>query len=276
MIKLLKSKTLYLTLLMAINVSFLISLCVITVNKESKVPDFIGSTQTFEPTAKNRYIVNSKDFTSYTKFDAKITENKDLYSTISLDTTNVKIGQKIMKNDKIGSLNGEDVLSSYDSLCLKVYEENGITKIVNYNYNCFTISINFSMYDYYQNSLEKPDSLFLELLGYFYKVQFNGYNFDSFEKDGIVICSFIPFDCDSLINKDSKCSIDIVKHKYLNHNYLAASLFNNSICSKLFFISSNNKVISIFVDCVLIIDEYALIECYNHPLESGSYLYLYE
>lgn len=274
--KVFKSKTFYLALLFLINTSLFIVLCVSTFKNDKSYIDFVPSTtNSFIPTTGFRYEVRKKNFVVFDSYDGIISENGEMYSTYILDSCEFSIGSKVEKDERIGKLNDTIVYSTFESICIDILldsENNCVAKF--YNFNQFLIEITLTPREYTSINFAGMTGIYFSGNGYEYNVSFDGYDYDLLEEKSIISARFRPVNCDSFITKKSEVSIKVKKKEYFNQLYLPASVFDDSICSKSFYIIENSDYKLIYIDSIYIIDNYALIQCDNYILNEGLYLYI--
>jgi hypothetical protein len=273
----LKSKTLYLAILVVVNAAVLISLCFVTFFKDESPQDFIPNGKTtFQPTTTSRYAIQTTDFSTYDIYNAAVIEKADMYHKYTLDSTNVTIGEEMKKNGVIGTYSGLDVLCSSDAICIDLTTLEGVITVTVYNYNAFQITASLTTEEYTKADFNNQQSIFLNGNGSNYDVVFLGYDYDYLESQSIICAFFAPVDCDSFINANSVVTIKSLDKVYKDQMCLPAIVFGNVICSKSFYLVSNDTYEKIYVDAFIIMDEYALIKSSSPLLYGGMYLYLYD
>lgn len=275
--KVFKSKTLYLALLFLINTSLFIVLCVSTFkNDKSSYIDFVpDTTNAFIPTTSSRYEVRKKNFEVFDSYEGIISKDDEMYSTYILDSCDFSIGSTVEKNEKIGKFKDTIVYSSFESICIDILldsENNSVVRF--YNFNQFSIEIALTFREYTSVNFGEMTGIYFSGNGYEYNVSFDGYDYDLLEEKSIINARFRPTNCDSFITEKSEVYIKVKKREYLNQFYLPASIFDDSICSKSFYIIENSDYKLIYIDSIYIIDNYALIQCDNYILNESLYLYL--
>ena len=270
------SKLFYLILLFVINISVLISACVITIKPLEEGKEYFPSTENkITSTLTSRYLIQGKDFTTYKSHNAKVLDNENIYSTYIVDSKVVLPGSEIKKGDLIGSHKGHDVYSTFDSLCLDIKANEEVYEVITYNYNQFRVEISLGNFDYLHAKFDSSEN-YIRHDGDYYAMNFEGYDYSSYQSLNIVKAIFSPKDCRALINSNSNCTLEIKKEEYKNQICVPAKLFDSQLIHKAFYIVLSDKIIPIYVEAFEIVDNYALIRSTDIKLEKGMYLYLYE
>lgn len=273
------SKTFYLCLLFAVNVIVLTCFSIVTINQFDTQENYIVNdnitNNNIQPTTNSRYLIQKKNFVVYDSYSVEIKETDETYSTYIVDTCNICVGQEINKNDQIGLDNNIAIYAETDSFCLDIQKENSGYKVLLYNYNAFSVEFNMSVSDFYRLAINEKE-VFLKCFGDYSKLEFKGYDYSSVGSNNTIKATFSTLDCDLLINSNSTCTLEIKKNEYTNQLYLPASLFDNQLVYKLFYIIKNNNIYAIYVESFAIVDEYALIRSEDYSLKEGMFLYLYE
>jgi len=264
-------------MLVVVNTIVLIALCITTYAKNDVGTDYIPSaTSEIEPTASTRYLISSKDFTIYDSYNSTISEYDYMYSTYVVDAPNIDIGNEISAGDVLGQHTGNDVIAEYDSLCIDIKSDGDSSEILTYNYNSFGITVNLSTDDYHKVQFGKINYIYVKIDETYYSAKFIGYDYSSYITENIIKANFVTTNCDTLVNHNSICSVEIVKEHYASQICVAASIYNSQEYSKLFYVIEGDTITSIYVSAFAIVDDYALISCTNYNLRKGMYLYAYE
>lgn len=275
--KLLQSKTLYLFLLIVINTIVLIALCVTTYSSTEVGTTYISSgTSEVEPTSSSRYLIESRNFTMYDSYDAVVSDYDYMYSTYVVDDTDIELGNEISKGDVLGEYGGIEIVSEYDSFCIDTIDNETSKEIVTYNYNSFLITIELSPSAYRSAEFDTLSGIYVNVDDIFYSTKFEGYDYSSFSTENIIEAKFITTNCNTLVNHNSICSIEVAQQTYTAQICVDASLYDSQLFSKLFYVIDGDSIISIYVDSFAIVEDYALISCSSYTLTEGMYLYTYE
>lgn len=271
-----KSKTLYLTILFLINLSLIITLSVITFSSDIPLNTFIsndGNGDIFEPTSKTKYVVQERDFFEYSKFDAQIENTENLYSTYKVAVLDFKIGDKVNKDEIIGTYKGTSVKSNFDCILLSISESEDEKVVKFYNFNQYQISVTLEVYQYSSSDFKNEENLSFFTNGKSFSVKFLGFDFDLLESNRVILAKFKPLDVDSFVLTNAEMEIRIKIREYLKHYYLPAKVFDNMLTTKNFFAIINSEYEILDVTAISVIDDCALIES-DYALYKGLALYL--
>ena len=270
------SKLFYLILLFVLNISVLIYVCIITIKPLDLGTEYFPSNGSkILPTTSSRYLIQKKNFVTYESYNAEIIDEDEMYSTYKLNDKFIQVGNEIKKDDLLGSFNGVNVYSSYDSFCLDIIECGDGYEVITYNYNRFFVEISIGNYDYQHISFDAGE-IYMNYNGNYYGLNFVGYDYSFFQSSNIIKANFSPQNCNALINSNSKCTFEIKKDEYINQVYVSAELFDYQTYHKSFYVVIDDSIILIYVECFAIVDNYALIQSSDLKLENGMYRYLYE
>ena len=229
------SKLFYLILLFILNISVLIYVCVVTIKPLDLGTEYFPSSENqIFPTSSSRYLVQEKNFVTYESYSAEIIDDEEMYSTYKLNEKCVQIGDEIKKDVIIGYFNGENVYSLYDSFCLDIIECQDGYEVLTYNYNKFFVEISIGNYDYQHISFDDSE-IYMRHNGYYYNLNFVGFDYSFFQSSNIIKANFSPINCNVLINSNSKCTFEIKKDEYKNQVYVSADLFDYQKYHKSFY-----------------------------------------
>lgn len=274
--RVLTSKLFYLILLFVLNISILIYICILSIKPIDLGIQYIPSSEgEIMPTTFNRYLVQQKDFTIYDVYETEIINSDEMYSTYIVNDTIVQIGSEINKDDILGSYNGDNVYSLYNSFCLDIVVCNDGYEITTYNYDKFYVEVKMNSFKYLSREFESKE-IFINYNDEYFRLKLTGYDFSLFQSSNVIKAIFSTENCNSLINSNSSCTLAIKNNEYKNQFYILASVFNNQTYQKSFYILDDNKMTMIFVECFEIVGDYALIKSSSFNLSKGLYLYLYE
>lgn len=190
-----------------------------------------------------------------------------------MSSVSIAVGDEIEEGQVIGE-NGEEVYALHDSLCLEVtLTEEGLYNLKAYNYGLFSVSISLTINQYSDfRSLDVGD-IYFEGNENDYGVEFLGYNYDYLESESRIIASFSPTNCKTFITQNTSIYVKVKTNEYLNQFYLPASIFDNNLCTKYFYVVSGSSYTRIYVEARHIIDRYALVTCSGYSLKEGLYIY---
>lgn len=263
-------------LLFFINTAVFIVICTFTFKNEETFVDFIPSdSDSFVPSTSSRYEVRKKNFEFFDLYEGIISENEEMYSIYSVNSYDCNIGSIIKKDEQIGKSGDNIVYAVYDSICIDIstdLQNNNIVKF--YNYNQFSIEITLSVKEYTGLDFNNIENIYLNGNGLDYNVSFIGYDYQLLEEKSVITAIFKPLNCDSFITKKSEISIKVKKREYLNQFYLPSSVFNDSLCSKSFYIIEGDEYKLVYIEVIHLIDNYAIIQSDSNLLVEGLYLYL--
>ncbi len=273
--KIFKSKLFYIALLFTVNLAVIITLSVVVIGDINAGTTYTVPSveENFVPVSANRYIVKQQTLFSSTSFSSKVVEDSDLYQNIVLENTTLIAGQEISKDDVIGKDSGGDVIATYDAICLNVMDDGTNKTISLYNYNRLTVEVNVTAYEYYNYDFSNDSEIQYYINGSYFDVQFNGVFFDEYESNNIITISYKLKDMFMLINNSSIGTIALVERNYTNALCIDAFHFGGDVSSKLFYMIENDKIYAVYIDLIIIIDEYAIITSLDHDIKAGDYLY---
>ena len=275
--KLFTSKTLYLCLLVAINVALIICVSVLTLGKVDQGKKFYPSFEdsVFTPTNMKRYRVSMDDFNDYIQLNAAVEEGDKIYSVYVVDQVNVKPGQKLKVGEQIGSRATESVLSEFSALCLTVDEDAEATIVKCYNYDNFKVAVPLSSNEYSLYKVHTREYVELYVNEVSFALTFSGYDFSAFEATQQVIALFETSGCTELVTKASPVIVRLIEKTYQDQFYIDSVAFDHQIVSRSFYLIKGKEVTQLYINCFAIIDSKSLIEAQGADLKIGDYLYIY-
>ncbi|MCM1130361.1 MAG: hypothetical protein NC310_00635 [Roseburia sp.] len=272
--KIWKNNYFILTIILIINIVVLICICVFTVQQVDVGESYeLPPTQyTENPALAYRYKIETIEYQEELAFPAQLIVQETAFTEISIDECYLKPGEQFVAGAYLGIYKENKVLSAFDGICLE--NDSKKNSILVYYYNNFNLKITLSVEEYYDVVETQMDDFVMLYDKNEYSLTFKNFDYSDVKTQKKVYASFSPNDCKKIVTEEDgitiKQNIGSPKHFFC----IPSVAFEQVHQTKLFYIiNSSNEVQNIYITCVLIDKDKAIIECDLWNLEEGLYLY---
>lgn len=221
----------------------------------------------------DKYELKQGDFVKKNKLSSNLILSNDAFYQISnLDSVDIEVGDVFIKNQVLGSFNGNSVFADDSGVVVDVVDDSLTSTVFLYYFNRFYIEVSVDAETYYSFDFEK-DSFYSIINGQTKRMSVIGFDLSKVGNYGTFIIKYSIEKTDSIIIPSSLQGTYKKIADYTNVSFLPLGAFKSIGTTKEFSYISNNEIKTVLITCIDIIDGYCLVECFDTDLTQIDFLY---